>query len=110
MISVVVHERDQLIEALRFENITGRRFLDPPVHRMTCYRDMSGDISLPITDFVASRAIALPVFSDMALDDVQKIFAAIADIYDHRVEVREYLHHDTNISNRSLPISRPPNQ
>ena len=84
-------DRDQLIEALRFENVIGRKFNDPPVHRMTCYRDMTGDINLNITDFVATNTVALPLFSDMTLEEVQKICTAISDIYDYRTEIHQRL-------------------
>jgi dTDP-4-amino-4,6-dideoxyglucose len=57
--------RDDLIEALAVENITARRFLDPPVHRMSYYVNNFGSTSLPVVEDVASRAVALPLFSDM---------------------------------------------
>ena len=69
---------DELVAALRFENIVGRRFLDPPVHRMSFYRERFGDISLPVTEHIASNAVALPVYSDMSMDEVNRITKAVA--------------------------------
>ncbi len=72
-------DRNEL-DALRFDNITARRFLDPPVHRMTCYRKVVGDVELPATERVAATALALPFPSDMTFDEVRAICGAVAAI------------------------------
>ena len=80
--------RDQLAEALRHDNITARRFLDPPVHRMTCYRSMLGDVSLPVTESIATTAAALPLPSDMTLAEVDAVCTAVEGLHAHAGEVR----------------------
>ena len=87
-------DRDELVKALKYENITARRFLDPPVHRMTCYKNIANDV-LPRTDYVSSHAMALPIFSDMREEEVKGVCNAIAGIYDRRQEVRIALQHAT---------------
>ena len=82
---------DELVEALRAENIVGRRFLDPPVHRMSYYRQRFGDVSLPVTEFVASNTVALPVYSDMTHDEVARITGAISQLQGAASEVRARL-------------------
>jgi dTDP-4-amino-4,6-dideoxygalactose transaminase len=82
---------DELVEALKFENIVGRRFLDPPVHRMSYYRERYGDVSLPVTEAIASRAVALPLYSDMTIAEVTRITDAIRRIGEEHGAVRARL-------------------
>jgi UDP-4-amino-4-deoxy-L-arabinose-oxoglutarate aminotransferase len=82
---------DEMVEVLRAENIVGRRFLDPPVHRMSYYRQRFGDVSLPVTEFVASNTVALPLYSDMTHDEVARITDAIGQLQSAASEVRARL-------------------
>ena len=82
---------DELVEALRADNIVGRRFLDPPVHRMSYYRQRFGDVTLPVTEHIASNAVALPLYSDMTLDEVTRITDAVSQLQSGAREVRARL-------------------
>jgi dTDP-4-amino-4,6-dideoxygalactose transaminase len=82
---------DEVVEALRAENIVGRRFLDPPVHRMSYYRQRFGDVTLPVTEYVAANAVALPLYSDMTDDEVTRICKAVAALQPAAREVRARL-------------------
>jgi dTDP-4-amino-4,6-dideoxyglucose len=82
---------DALVEALRAENIVGRRFLDPPVHRMSYYRKRFGEVSLPATEFIASNTVALPLYTDMTADEVARITEAIRQLQAAAPDVRARL-------------------
>ena len=82
---------DETAEALKLENIVGRRFLDPPVHRMSYYRKRFGDVSLPVTEAVASNAVALPLYSDMTMAEMTRITDAVRGIHDDRAAMRSRL-------------------
>ena len=82
---------DELAEALKPENIVARRFLDPPVHKMSYYRGRFGDISLPVTEFVAGNAVALPLYSDMTSREVEIITNAVRDLQANSAAVRAHL-------------------
>ena len=82
---------DELVEALRPENIVGRRFLDPPVHKMSYYRGRFGDVTLPETEYVASNAVALPLYSDMTLEEVTGITGAVQQLQAESRAVRARL-------------------
>jgi dTDP-4-amino-4,6-dideoxyglucose len=82
---------DELVEALRAENIVGRRFLDPPVHRMSYYRQRFGDVSLPVTESIAANAVALPLYSDMTVDEVTRITDAARQLQAEARDVRARL-------------------
>ena len=79
---------DEVTESLKAENIVARRFLDPPVHRMSYYRSRFGNVSLPVTDAVASTAVALPLYTDMTMAEVQIITGALADVQRHAAAIR----------------------
>jgi perosamine synthetase len=55
-------DRDQIIHALEHSNIgCGRYFA--PIHQQPAYADIPSTQPFPITEFVASRTIALPFFN-----------------------------------------------
>lgn len=83
--------RDELIEALRRDNITARKFLDPPVHRMTYYREVFGDVHLPVTERVAASAVALPFPSNMTFEEVRGISTTIGALQQRPDAVRSQL-------------------
>ena len=82
---------DETAEALKLEGIVGRRFLDPPVHKMSYYRKHFGDVSLPVTEAVASNALALPLYSDMTMDELTRVTDAVRAIHEQRATVRARL-------------------
>ncbi|GII92836.1 DegT/DnrJ/EryC1/StrS family aminotransferase [Sinosporangium siamense] len=74
-------DRDTVAAALRGENIDTRRYFDPPLHLQTAYRrwaDTSGP--LPVTETVAARVLALPMFSQMTPDQVDGVCDAMRRI------------------------------
>ena len=56
-------------------------------------RDISGMFYpfLPVTEFVASNAVALPVYSDMTWREVEIITGAVRDLQANSAAVRERL-------------------
>lgn len=54
--------RDQIVQELTTAGIGCARYF-APVHRQKAYQDLSCTPDLPVTDFVASRTIALPFFN-----------------------------------------------
>ncbi len=49
----------------------------PPAHRFTYYRNRYGEISLPVTEQVASREVTLPLFPTMKTDDVRYVVESV---------------------------------
>jgi dTDP-4-amino-4,6-dideoxygalactose transaminase len=82
---------DEVAEAMKAENVMARRFLDPPVHRMSYYRDRVGAVSLPVTEAVASSAVALPLYSDMTFAEVELITTALAGVQRHAAAIKARL-------------------
>jgi dTDP-4-amino-4,6-dideoxygalactose transaminase len=71
--------RDQLYLKLREYNVLARRYFYPLVTDYACYRGLVASENLPVARQVASRILTLPIYSDLALDDVDRI----CDIIEH---------------------------
>ena len=56
-----------------------RRYFYPLVPDFPCYRGLVASDKLPVARRVASRILTLPIYSDLALDDVDRI----CDIIEH---------------------------
>lgn len=71
--------RDQLVEALRAENVLARRYFHPGCHRMQPYaaEPAGRDAELPVTEELLAQVICLP--TGMAIDttDISKICGII---------------------------------
>ena len=88
-LSVLVDEgkfgltRDKLARALQAENIDTRKYHDPPVHTHQTYRHLREryDDRLPVTNWVASRSLSLPVYSHMDEATVDGICTAIERVH-----------------------------
>lgn len=65
--------RDQLYEQLRVYNVLARRYFYPIIPDFPCYRTMFAGIRLPVARAVADRILTLPLYSDLCMDDVDRI-------------------------------------
>jgi dTDP-4-amino-4,6-dideoxygalactose transaminase len=72
--------RDQLYLKLREFNVFARRYFYPLVPDYACYRGLVASGNLPVARRAASRVLTLPIYSDLALDDVDRICDIIGDI------------------------------
>ena len=50
----------------------------PPVHRLTYYRDLDPDVSLPRTEDMAHRELTLPLHPRMTASDVERVVQALS--------------------------------
>lgn len=75
--------RDDLYEHLRAYNVIARRYFYPIITDFPCYRSMFGGVQLPVARSVAARILTLPLYSDLRIEDVERI-----------CDMVEYLHHN----------------
>lgn len=69
--------RTELGQALTAENIDTRKYYDPPAHRQTAYRHFAPpECALPVTEWLASASLSLPLWSHMTDEIVDKICLA----------------------------------
>jgi FlaA1/EpsC-like NDP-sugar epimerase/dTDP-4-amino-4,6-dideoxygalactose transaminase len=74
-------DRNQLAAVLAAEGIDTRNYFDPPVHRQQAYR---GDVvELPVTEALSRQVISLPIYPDMADDDVDVVVETIRLAHEH---------------------------
>lgn len=71
--------RDALYSALREQGIMVRRYFYPLISDFPMYRGLPSALpaNLPSACFIAERVLCLPIYPDLALDDVERICAAI---------------------------------
>jgi dTDP-4-amino-4,6-dideoxygalactose transaminase len=65
--------RDQLVSHLRQQNIDARRYFSPPVHQQKLYSELWDRRPLPVTEYVSSSVVSLPVYSSLTNDAVDAI-------------------------------------
>jgi dTDP-4-amino-4,6-dideoxy-D-glucose transaminase len=73
--------RDGLHEHLRQHGVLTRRYFYPLITEFAMYRELGayGERELPVAHDVARRILCLPIYADLALDDVDRIVALIAN-------------------------------
>ena len=83
---VEVHEkefvvsRDRLCEKLNEYNVYPRRYFYPLICDYACYQSVSVKDPLTVARNVAERILTLPIYYDLALEDVEKICDIIIEI------------------------------
>ncbi len=72
--------RDEILAALRRNNILARRYFWPGSHRMEPYRSLQPEAgaSLPVTEQLAERVIVLPTGTSVSEDDTRVVTSVIA--------------------------------
>lgn len=74
--------RDELYDALKAQGIFTRKYFSPLLSDLPMYRDLPSAqaANLPIAHDVAHRILCLPIYPDLASDEVERIAHAIATI------------------------------
>lgn len=67
--------RDELYELLKTEDIYARRYFYPLISNFPTYKGLpsSGKDNLPVANSVAEKILCLPIYPDLALDQVERI-------------------------------------
>ena len=68
-------DRNEMFEALGVQGITARKYFFPLTNSFECYRDLptAGPDKTPTAKFLADRVLTLPLYSDLAMEDVDRI-------------------------------------
>ena len=69
------YTRDEIYEKLRTQDITSRKYFYPLTNSFECYRDLptAGVEKTPVAQHLAMRVLTLPLYADLALEDVDRI-------------------------------------
>jgi len=72
--------RDEIYAALVDKNIFARKYFYPLTNTFECYRDRF-DVNLtPVAKYIAERVLTLPLYADLAMEDVDKICKTILEM------------------------------
>lgn len=65
--------RDIVFSELADNEIYARKYFFPAVNDMSCYKHLYGDQSTPIARDISLRILTLPMYEELALEDVDRI-------------------------------------
>ena len=65
--------RDDIIKELGYNGIFARKYFYPLTSEFECYKGMFEIQSTPVAKDIASKVFTLPLYADLALEDVDKI-------------------------------------
>ena len=73
------YTRDEVFERLKGQGITARKYFYPLTNSFACYAGMLGfdPEQTPVAKHVAERVLTLPLYADLALEDVDRICSVI---------------------------------
>lgn len=72
--------RDRLYDELKKYNVYSRRYFYPLVCDFACYKSVAVKDPLTVAKKVSERILTLPIYYDLALDDVQRICNIIIEL------------------------------
>ena len=75
--------RDELYRNLRDYNVIARRYFYPIIPDFPCYRGMFSNSDLSTSRTLASRVITLPLYSDLKLEEVDRICDMLQYFHEH---------------------------
>ena len=65
--------RDDVYDALAEQQVFSRKYFYPLTTDFACYRDRFDSSRTPVARYVASHVLTLPMYADLALEDVDRI-------------------------------------
>lgn len=66
-------DRDQVFEELKENNIIARKYFYPLTNAIECYQDEYNVDDTPVAKHIAEHVLTLPLYSDLELEDVDRI-------------------------------------
>ncbi|HQZ41179.1 MAG TPA: DegT/DnrJ/EryC1/StrS family aminotransferase [Vicinamibacterales bacterium] len=77
---VQVADRDRVREHLTAHGIGTEIYYPVPFHRQACFASLGHPLdAFPCADAAAARVLALPIYAELADDQLQQVVAAVAD-------------------------------
>jgi len=65
--------RDEVFSELKSQNIHARKYFYPLTNSFACYRGRFDVNKTPTANYIADRVLTLPLYADLALEDVDRI-------------------------------------
>ena len=73
------YTRDEVQNRLQEHNIWARKYFYPIVPDLTCYQDPYGTLDFPNSRHAADTVLALPMYADLTVEDVERICKIILE-------------------------------
>ncbi|WP_339790307.1 DegT/DnrJ/EryC1/StrS family aminotransferase [Tissierella sp.] len=67
------NSRDGIYELLKQNNIMARKYFYPLTNCIECYKDSFSSQGNPIAEYIADRVLCLPLYADLALENIDRI-------------------------------------
>ncbi|PLS01106.1 DegT/DnrJ/EryC1/StrS family aminotransferase [Neobacillus cucumis] len=80
--------RDEIYELLKEHHIIARKYFYPLTNSIDCYKDRFNSNDTPVAKYIAERVLTLPLYADLALEDVDRICEIIIECQPNK---KEYL-------------------
>jgi dTDP-4-amino-4,6-dideoxygalactose transaminase len=75
-----VPRRDEMLEHLRSQGVGAGIHYPVPVHRQPAYlKEGYGDVSLPVTEQVASEIVSLPMYPELTREQIEYVAQAVKE-------------------------------
>lgn len=71
--------RNEIQEDLQKHNIFARKYFYPIIPDLNCYKDHYADIQTPLAKRAAENVLSLPLYADLAINDVERICKIILE-------------------------------
>lgn len=65
--------RDEVLQALKKENIIARKYFYPITNSFQCYRGKFDPNETPVAKYISERVLTLPLYGELDLEDVDRI-------------------------------------
>ncbi len=100
--------RDQLLDILRAENVMARRYFHPGCHRAEPYRSdpRYAGVSMPVTDALSQRVLALPSASAVGIDKADAICKLIRLAIEQSAQVKALFAAHTDLTQYQVLSTR----
>lgn len=69
--------RDEVFDRLKEEDIFARKYFFPLTNNLECYMGRFDPGQTPVAEYIANNVLTLPLYPDLALEDVERICAII---------------------------------
>ena len=67
------HTRDELSSYLEANSIFARKYFYPIATNYQCFNDKYANCDVPVAEYTSQRILTLPLYTDLSLDDVDRI-------------------------------------
>ena len=72
--------RDEVFDELKANGIHARKYFYPLTSSYSCYKEKYSSEKMPVAKYISERIITLPLFSDLSLEDVDRICKIIKKV------------------------------